>query len=226
MDRLNENMDNADGNARVSVEYDKYKEIYRKNTVPDSRVLVFLAGFCLGMVFFYLSGIKMIGEERFPVAFSTDNIARLSDFNFYAAGLFEYVTVKRVGQLIILLICATSFIRGIFSYAILGWGGFEIGIVMFSFVYQYEVKGLLFSVMLFIPQGIFFVLSFLLLFDKSWTGDKKDYHNHDVIMENGLHNRITKIKKMGVILLLWGIGILTEIYINPEIIQRMALFFK
>ena len=226
MDRLNEKMDNADGNARVSVEYDKYKKIYRKNTIPDSRVLVFLTGFCLGMVFFYLSGIKMIGEERFPVAFSTDHIARLSDFNFYAAGLFEYVTVKRLGQLIILLICATSFMRGLFSYAILGWSGFEIGIVMFSFVYQYGVKGLLFAVMLFIPQGIFFCLSFLLLFDKSWTGDKKDYHNHDVIIENGLHNRLTKIKKIGVILLLWGIGILTEVYINPEIIQRIALFFK
>lgn len=215
MDRLNENMDNADENARVSVAYDTYKKIYRKNTVPDSRVLVFLTGFCLGMVFFYLSGIKMIGEERFPLACSTDNIARLSDFHFYTAGLFEYVTLKRLGQLIVLLICATSFLRGIFSYAILGWSGFEIGIVLFSFVYQYGLKGLLFAVMLFIPQGIFFGLSFLLLFDKSWAGDKKDYHN-----------RLTKMKKTGVILLLWGLGILTEVYINPEIVKKISLFFK
>jgi len=226
MDRLNENMDNADRNACVSVEYDKYKKIYRKNTVPDSRVLVFLTGFCLGMVFFYLSGIRMMGEECFPGMLSADNIAKLSDFNFYAAGLFEYVTVKRLGQLVVLLICATSFMKGMFSYAILGCGGFEIGIVMFSFVYQYGLKGLLFSVLLFIPHGIFFCISFLLLFDKNWMGDKKAYHNYGIITENGFHNKLTKVKKTGIVLLLWIVGILTEVYINPEIIKKIALFFK
>ena len=226
MDRFGQNMDNADSSVSVSVEYDKYKRIIRKNTVPDGRVLVFLTGFCLGMVFFYLSGIKLVGEEHFPVALSADYVARLGDFNFYAAGLFEYVTVRRLGQLVLLLICATSFMRGIFSYVILGWGGFEIGIVMFSLVYQYGIKGLLFSVMLFIPHGFFFLVSFLLLFDKSWMGDKNAYHNYDAIMENGLHNKLTKVKKISIVLLLWGVGILTEVYINPEIVKRIALFFK
>lgn len=227
MDRFSQNMDNTDsGVASVSVAYDKYRKIYRKNTVPDGRVLVFLTGFCLGMVFFYLSGIKLMGEERFPAALSIDNISKLHDFNFYAAGLFEYVTVKRMGQLIFMLICATSFMRVIFSYAILGWGGFEIGIVMFSLVYQYGLKGLLLSVMLVIPHGIFYFASFMLLFDKNWIGDKKAYHNYSAIMENGLHNKITKLKKTVVILSLWGIGILSEVYINPEIMKKIALFFK
>lgn len=226
MDRLNENLDNADTNACVDVVYEQYRKLYRKNTVPDGRVLVFLTGFCLGMVFFYLSGIRLIGEERFPSALSADNIAKLSDFQFYAAGLFEYVTAKRIGQLVVLLICATSFMSGVFSYAFLGWGGFEIGTVMFSFVYQYGIKGLLFAVLLFIPHGILFCISFLLLFDKNRTGDKKAYHKYDVITENGLHNRITKIKKIGVIVFLWALGILTEVYINPEIIKKIALFFK
>ncbi|MBD5470528.1 MAG: hypothetical protein HDR19_05305 [Lachnospiraceae bacterium] len=226
MDRFGQNMDNADSSVSVSVEYDKYKRIIRKNTVPDGRVLVFLTGFCLGMVFFYLSGIKLVGEERFPAALSADYVARLGDFDFYAAGLFEYVTVRRLGQLVLILICATSFMRGIFSYTFLGWGGFEIGIVMFSLVYQYGIKGLLLSVMLFIPHGIFFLVSFLLLFDKSWIGDKNAYHNYDAITEKGLHNKLTKVKKIGLILLLWGVGILTEVYINPEIIKKMALFFK
>lgn len=224
MDRFSQNMDNADSSA--GVEYDKYKRIVRRNTVPDGKVLVFLTGFCLGMVFFYLSGIKIVGGERFPTAFSADHIARLGDFDFYAAGLFEYVTVRRLGQLILMLICATSFMRVLFSYAITGWGGFEIGIVMFSLVYQYGIKGLLLSVMLFIPHGIFFVVSFLLLFDKNGMGDKKAYHNYDAITENGLHNKLTKIKKTGMIISFWVVGMLTEVYINPEIIKKTALFFK
>lgn len=224
MDRFSQNMDNTD--SSVGVAYDKYRRIYRKNTVPDGRVLVFLTGFCLGMVFFYLAGITLMGEEYFPSAFSTDHIAKLRDFNFYAAGLFEYVTTKRMGQLMFILICATSFMRRIFSYAILGWGGFEIGIVMFSFVYQYGIKGLLLSVLLLFPHGIFFLASFLLLFDKSWIDDKKTYHNYSEIMENGLHNRFTKLKKIVIVLLLWGLGILSEVYINPEIVKKAALFFQ
>lgn len=226
MDRFSQNMDNADSSASVSVEYDKYKRVIHRNTVPDSRVLVFLTGFCLGMVFFYLSGVKIVGEERFPTAFSIENIARLGEFNFYAVGLLEYVTVRRLEQFILMLICATSFMKVLLSYAILGWSGFEIGIVMFSMVYQYGVKGLLFSVMLFIPHGIFFVVSFLLLFDKNWTGDKKNYHNYNTITENGLHNKLTKVKRIGMIILFWVVGMLTEVYINPEIIKKLTLFFK
>lgn len=36
--------------------YIDYRKLNYKNTMPDNRVLVFLTGFCIGMVFFYLSG--------------------------------------------------------------------------------------------------------------------------------------------------------------------------
>lgn len=227
MNKFNQSADNTDTSISIiSNEYGRYNKMYYKNAVPDSRVLVFLTGFCLGMVFFYLSGTRLISEGRLPAALSMDNISRIHDFDFYAAGLFEYVASERLGQLLFMVICATSFMRVVFSYAILGWGGFELGIMMFTLVYQYGLKGLLLSVMFLIPHGIFFLVVFILLFNKYWLGDKKSYHNYDSITENELHNKFTKIKKAVIIILLWFIGILSEVYINPEIIKKIALFFK
>lgn len=233
VDRFHQNADNTNlcaendcaGNECVNNNV-TYQKIYYKNAVPDSRVLVFLTGFCLGMVFFYLSGIKLIGGQYFPAALSADNIVRLHDFDFYTAGLFEYVMYKRLGQFVLLLICATSFFRKAFSYAFLGWGGFELGIMTFTLVYQYGLKGILLSLTLLIPHGIFFLVVFLLLFHKYWTGDEKAYHNDRVVTEKGLHKKITKVRKAIIILALWLIGILSEVYINPEIIRKIALLFK
>lgn len=234
MDRFHQNMDNVNncsrndcaGSNSVSNGRLTYHKIYYKNAVPDSRALVFLAGFCFGMVFFYLSGIKLIGGQYLPSALSADSIARLYNFDFNAAGLFEYVTYKRLGQLAFLLICATSFLSSAFSYAILGWGGFELGVMMFTLVYQYGIKGLLFSIMLLLPHGIFFFSVFLLLFQKYGKGDEKAYHNSDVITGGRAHNKFTKVKKAIVILALWLTGILLEVYINPEIIKKLSVLFK
>lgn len=229
MDRFSQDIYDAKSSAgagSIGVEYDKYKNIYRRNTVPDSRVLVFLTGFCLGMVFFYLSGIKLMDSGRFPAALLAENIYKLRDFDFYAARLFEYAALRRMGQLIFMLICAAGFMRLMFLYAFLGCGGFELGIVMFSLTYQYGLKGLLLSVLLLFPHGIFFFISFILLFDKNMPDYKKDYHKYNQIMENGLHNKVTKVKRTVVILSFWFVGILSEVYINPEIIKKMAIFFK
>lgn len=224
MDRFHQNTDNT--NSCIGNPGAVYHKIYYKNAVPDTRVLVFLTGFCFGMVFFYLAGIKMIGGQYLPAALSTDNIVKLHDFDFNAAGLLEYVTYKRLGQFIFLLICATSFLRGAFSYAILGWGGFELGVMIFTLVYQYGLKGLLFSITLLIPHGIFFLVVFLLLFHGYWAGNEKTYHNDNAVTEKGLHNKITKVKKAVIILVLWIIGMLSEVYINPEIVRKIALLFK
>ena len=191
MDRFHQNVDNT-GNSAGN-ECVRYHKIYYKNAVPDSRVLVFLTGFCL---------------------------------DFYKAGLLEYVMYKRLGQLFFLLVCATSVLKSFFSYTILGWGGFEMGVMVFTLVYQYGLKGLLFSASLLVPHGIFFILVFLLIFHKNQEGDEKTYHNCGVITENRSHNKFTKVKKAIVIFTLWFTGILSEIYINPEIIKKIALLFK
>lgn len=223
MNRFDKNTDSADNCVSVCNEYHR---LYYKNTVPDSRVLVFLTGFCLGMVFFYFSGIKLIGEGRMPAALSMENISRLHDFDFNAAGLFEYVSGVRLGQLLFMLICAAGAMRMLFSYIILGCGGFELGIMMFTLVYQYGLKGLLLSVLLLVPHWIFFFAVFWMLFNGGGIGDKTAYHNYSKITGNGIQNRLTKVKKIAGILLLWLVGILSEVYINPEIIKKLALFFK
>lgn len=224
MDQFHQNLDNKSN--CIGDEYIKYQKIYYKNAMLDGKVLVFLTGFCLGMVFFYFSGIKLIGEDTFPSVLSAEHIAKLYDFDFYSTGLLEYVTYKRLGQLVFMIICATSLLRGMFSYLILGGVGFELGIMMFTSIYQYGLKGLLLSVMLLVPQGLFYFMVFLLLFYKYWPGNKNEYHNYNTITENKLHNKFTKIKKIIIIFVLWMIGILSEVYINPEIIKKISVLFK
>ena len=44
------------GGVQSKDAYMDYRKLHYKNTIPDNRVLVFLTGFCVGMVFFYLTG--------------------------------------------------------------------------------------------------------------------------------------------------------------------------
>ncbi|MCD8038777.1 MAG: hypothetical protein LUE96_06805 [Lachnospiraceae bacterium] len=220
MDRFTQNADNTAGFVRS--DYGKYRKIYYKNAVPDSRVLVFLAGFCLGMVFFYVSGIELIGEGRLPAAFSADNISKLRDFEVNEAGLLEYAAGERLGQRVFMAICATSFMGALISYAIIGCAGFEMSIMMFAFIYQYGLKGLFFSVMLLVPHGIFYFAAFWLIFGKYWTSGSDKYCCSDC----GTLGRFTKLKRIAAILLIWFMGILSEVYINPGIIKKITIFFK
>lgn len=223
MNKFEFNADSADNCIGVSKEY---RRLYYKNTVPDGRVLVFLTGFCLGMVFFYLSGVKLIGEECLPAALSMENISRLHDFDFNSAGLLEYVADIRIGQLILLLICASGIAKRFFAYIILGWGGFEIGIVMFTLLYQYGLKGFLFSIMLLFPHWIIFFIVFCIIFFNGIESNVITYHNPCTITWGDIHNRISKLKRIFLIIFLWCIGILSEVYINTEIIKKAAIFFK
>lgn len=223
MNKFEFNADSADNCIGVSKDY---RRLYYKNTVPDSRVLVFLTGFCLGMVFFYLSGVKLIGEECLPSALLMENISRLHDFDFNSAGLLEYVSDIRIGQLILLLICASGIAKRFFAYIILGWGGFEIGIVMFTLLYQYGLKGLLLSVMLLFPHWIIFFTVFWIIFFNGIEGSIINCNNPCGITGRYMYNRMAKLKRIFLIVFLWGIGILSEVYINTEIIKKLALFFK
>lgn len=59
----------SDGNDA----YIDYRKFHYRNTVPDSRVLVFLTGFCIGMVFLFVQRKKHgfrrpVGQRSFNTA--------------------------------------------------------------------------------------------------------------------------------------------------------------
>lgn len=197
--------------------YADYRKFhYNRNTVPDSRVLVFLTGFCIGMVFFYLSKGQGAGTGGI---LDSEHILRLQDFEANRPGLFEYVAGLRVKQLLFCIICSLSSIGCILAYSIMGWYGFEAGLLIFSLVYRHGIKGILLALSMCLPQWAFYAAVFLVIFGGCWQSDKKCCHKEAT-------EKIARFKKIMLVLALSAAGVLCEVYVNPGIVGKMALFFK
>jgi len=202
--------------------YIDYRKLHYKNTMLDNRVLVFLTGFCIGMVFFYLSGGQSSDEKSL---LDREHLLLMQSFEVNQSGFLMYTLGLRIKQLLFIVICALSSIGGLLAYSIMGWCGFEAGLLIFSLVYQYGIKGIFLMFSMFLPHGIFYCMVFLIVFRKYWLSNTKCCHNEETIKNKKLHQRIESFKTILLILLIFGIGILCEIYINPEIMRKMALFF-
>ena len=202
-----------------------YKRMGYRNAIPDGRMLVFMTGFCLGMVFFYLSGGIQGNGDFIRGIFSIDSFSQIKDFLVYKRGLLEYIFGIRLGQLVFIMLCATSTLGGVLAYGILGWCGFELALLVFAAVYQYGVLGLLFSVLLFLPHGIFYAFVLLLVFSKSWKANKANSYQQLGRKRSNLPERLAVVRNIFIILVIFLLGILSEVYINPEILKKLALLF-
>lgn len=184
-----------------------YCQLKEEHTIPNSAVCVFMTGFCLGMVFFYLSDKNFARESGLmdPVY-----IDQLQEFSAYQEGLLQYVALQRMKQFFTVMICALCRFRLVLMQGILGICGFELGILLFTAVYRYGASGLLFSFLLFIPHGILYLLIILRIMYIIKESDTKYFHKN------------SQIKLWGNIVLLIGLfmlGILCETYINPHLMQ-------
>lgn len=202
--------------------YIDYRKLHYRNTIPDNRVLVFLTGFCVGMLFFYLTGGQNIGAGSL---LDSEHLSLMQNMEVNRSGLFEYVIGLRVKQLMFCVICSLSSIGGLLAYSVMGWCGFEVGLMVFSLVYQYGIKGIFLTFSMFLPHGVLYGIVFLIVFRKYWASDKKSCHNEDTIKKRGKIQKIETVKTIILVLAVFVVGILCEVYINPEIMRKMTLFF-
>ncbi len=202
-----------------TVEYNNYRKAHYRNTMPDSRILVFLTGFCIGMVFFYISRQDNI------CPLDREQIVWLQSIDIYQIGLLEYIFRIRLKQLVFFTICALSSIGKALAYMIIGWYGFELGVILFTLMYQYGVKGIFLSCCMFLPQGLFYLAAFLILFSQYWEDSGKSDQQANPIEDKSIWGALTKMKKPTIILLVFCLGMLCEAYINPVIMKKMAFFF-
>ncbi|MDE5697985.1 MAG: stage II sporulation protein M [Lachnospiraceae bacterium] len=202
--------------------YIDYRKLHYKNTIPDNRILVFLTGFCVGMIFFYLTGGKNAGVGSL---LDSEQLTLMQNFEVNRLGLLEYVVSLRFRQLILGVICSLSSVGALLAYSIMGWCGFELGLMIFSLVYQYGMKGILLTFSMFLPHGIFYGIIFLIIFRKYWGSNKKCCHNEETIKKERRHQKIEAVKIFVLVLLFFCVGILCEVYINPEIMRKVVLLF-
>lgn len=199
--------------------YAGYRRAHYRNAMPDSRILVFLTGFCVGMVFFYLAK----GNDACPL--SREQLIWLQEARLNRTGLFEYICSVRFRQLVFCVVCALSAVGGALAYCILGWYGFEAGVIIFSLVYQYGMKGILLALSMFLPHGIFYMAAFLILFHKFWGGGADYSQKEGDIKSKGIWEKLDAMKKPVIVLALFGLGVLCETYVNPLLVQKVALLF-
>ena len=222
-----EGVENLVSHNRLDMDnaYIAYSKQHYRNTMPDSRMLVFLTGFCIGMVFFYFSGAKGGNAGECVGLIDKEHLQLLRNFEPDQSGLFEYIFGIRIKQLLFGIVCALSSIGGVLAYSIIGWYGFEMGLLIFSLVYEYGIKGIVLAFSMFLPHGICYLIAFLIIFNKFWMNDTKCYHKNQTVMTDGRHKKFEILKRIAMIIVIFGVGLLCEIYINPEIVRRIAAFF-
>jgi hypothetical protein len=190
----------------------EYKRIKYRRARPDKKILVFVIGGILGIIFFYMSGggdIKL-SEDFWKSSFSVNENTGL------LPGLFQYIFALRIKQLIFLLICSFSYIGNIMAYGILGSLGFEFGIILFTFAYNYKWKGILLSMAMVLPQGIFYILMLLIIFEGCYNGENPSIYKE----------KVTFLWKIIMTVILFLLGFLCETCINFEIIQKLIMGIK
>lgn len=180
------------------------------NTILNSIVCFFMTGFCLGMVFFYLSDKSFAKEAGL---FDAACMELLQEFTPYRTGLLQYVIVRRLKQLALLLLCAACRLRSLLLPLCIGLMGFLFSLLLFTSMYRYRLLGLLFCLILFMPQWIFYGALFYKILYKCKQSDTKYYHKL---------NRITQLQYVIFIILLLSAGILCETYINPIWLKKIA----
>ena len=183
----------------------------KEDTIPNSIICIFMAGFCLGMVFFYMSDKTYAKESGL---LDTVHIRQLQEFKANKVGLLQYVATRRIQQFFLIGLCACSKMRRLIMQVILGICGFSLGIMLFTAVYRYRLMGLLLGIMIFLPQWIFYLWAFGRGMHISMQSDTKYYH------------KISRIKSLiDVISILLALlaGILCETYINPYLLQKIAM---
>lgn len=206
--------------------YIAYSKQHYRNTMPDSRILVFLTGFCIGMVLFYFSGAKGLSDGDHAVGLlDREHLTLLQNFEADRLELFEYVFGIRIRQLIFWIVCTLSSIGGLLAYSIIGWYGFETGLIIFSLVYAYGIKGILLTLSMFLPHGICYLIVFLIVFNKFWANDTKYYHKEKTVMTDDPNKKLGALKRITLVLAVFGAGLLCEIYLNPEIVKKIVALF-
>ena len=170
-----------------------------KNTIPDSKLLVFVTGFLFGLVFFYLAGKQLIEDSGL---LSQEYIEPLKGFSMNQNGYLLYIAGIRIKQFLFVLFCSLSIWAGCFLYVVLGWSGFQLGILAYAAMYQHGMRGMFYCIFMFLPQGLFYFLAFIQIMNRKLGSDKKYYHKNIDITSSKAMRIGENVKTIFIILLL------------------------
>lgn len=135
--------------------------------------------------------------------FQESTLQRFVRKEFVLEGYMRYVLLARGREVLMLALVLCVKWRMIILAWIVGMLGFGCGMVMVAAITQLGGRGILICFAAVFPQGIFYILAYSVLFVWLFQSNEKKW------------NRVKSI----FVIVMFGIGIITEIYINPLILK-------
>lgn len=165
--------------------------------------------------------------------FGKEKLAQFGIFNTYYLQQFEYVQIDETDLFLyimrerlpvlgfLVLFGMTEFWYPMHLFFV-AWNGGAIGFLFVSALSNLGVKGILLVALSLIPQYIFYVLMYLLLFEIQGMqhGEAGSVFSGGKIKHRGKY-----LVGFGIVLLLAVFGILTETYINPFLMKNIIKLF-
>lgn len=192
-----------------------YKRYKNKSAITSSRILILAMGFCVGMALFCCFTKKISDVNLFQIILNGKELENIKNYEINKKIFLAYIFEIRLKQLFFIVICSVSFFSAIFTYVWIGLFGIVFGILCFSSIYEYGLIGLLLSIALMFPHYFFYYCIFAKIF--------KIYPKFDVNNCSKFAGVIYKIKEIFVVCVLFFCGIISETYINSELVKKILI---
>lgn len=174
-----------------------------------------MAFFC-GILLANLLGIEQLKQYSI---FNEYFLNQLSYVSVNYNDLLFYIAENRGIMFVLLLVFSVTKFGIPVHFLYIIWNGFSFGIAMVSVIVNFGFKGILVLCAFLLPQYLFYILTYIMLFYFSWQWT--DIVKNEKYRQPLFSKKIWTVCFFIVMILLFFIGIMTESYLNPYIIKKI-----
>ena len=192
------------------------RQFFLRDYVKNA-VRVFFLGIIVGIILIFLcrnrlqTDIYLLNEEW---------ILYMQSGQVESKALFIYILFKRLKEIGLMVLLATTFAGIVCMYGYIGVLGAGTGVLLAISCLRYGVKGLMLVMAASFPQALLYLPVFLYIFHLCYLLCVKLYFPHKDYWKNNSSMKVFLFKNVMYILIALVvviIGILLESYVNPKI---------
>lgn len=192
------------------------RQFFLRDYVKNA-VRIFFLGIIIGIILIFLcrgrlqTDIYLLNEEW---------ILSIQNKTLESKALFIYILLKRLREMGIMVLLATTFAGIVCMYGYIGIAGAGVGVLTAISCLRYGLKGLVLMLAASFPQMIFYLPSFLYLFHLCYQLCIKLYYPHKDYWKINGSPKVFLLKNIifaCITLVVVIIGIVMESYVNPKI---------
>lgn len=184
------------------------------------QLVLFLAGFLMGVLYIYIMGYFQGEDTDF---LSVNNLMQIMYTDIEYKEYFVYLIKKRAGLLLAMILASLALPGKLLLSGFLMFFGCSMGSMLSTLVMRYGLKGILLFLSLIFPQYLIYIPVIF-----GWIYVLTHFNNYIFHEKNSYRNGLSPYQILGKMILLSGvtiIGLLLECYVNPIIvIWSMKIF--